>query len=42
MIAHAETIEGGFMTEAGIILAIIGIILSGAQLALYLKDKRKQ
>ena len=29
------------MTEAGIILAVVGIILSGLQLALYLKDKRR-
>jgi hypothetical protein len=30
------------MTDAGIILAIVGVILSALQLALYLKDKRKQ
>jgi len=30
------------MMEAGIILAAVGIILSGVQLALYLRDKRKQ
>lgn len=30
------------MVEAGIILAVVGVIISGVQLALYLKDKRKQ
>jgi len=28
--------------EAGIILGVVGTILSGAQLALYLRDKHRQ